>query len=231
MDPEQLVAQLAELRTQNQQSHQALQQMQQEQAQQQGIVQALTDLPQSLAQTVGAVVAAATDPARANPTLVDTKVLGKPSPLKNTEHEFVSWARLTENFVLIVHRCLRSRYKWSKMRTMPQRQSRWRRLSKHVKLPMRLNRRWRTLQSSSQQRQYKKRSKRNQGRHGRHLGGTSCSETSLMIGGDATEAVSYLWLASSYLQHEATIQERVKKYDLCLSITQMMQKNWSVMVC
>ena len=26
-----------------------------------------------------------------------------------------------------------------------------------------------------------------------------------------------LWLASSYLEHEATIQERVKKYHLCLS--------------
>ena len=53
MDPEQLVAQLAELRTQNQQLHQALQQVQQQQSQQQGLVQALSDLPQSLAQTVG----------------------------------------------------------------------------------------------------------------------------------------------------------------------------------
>ena len=74
MDPEHLVAQLAELRTQNQQLHQALQQMQQQQAQQQGLVQALTELPQSLAQTVGAAVVAATNPARANPTLVDTGV-------------------------------------------------------------------------------------------------------------------------------------------------------------
>ena len=29
---------------------------------------------------------------------------------------------------------------------------------------------------------------------------------------------SMLWLASSYLEHEATIQEAVKKYHLCLSI-------------
>ena len=81
-----------------QQLHQALQQMQQQQAQQQGLVQALTDLPESLAQKVSAAVAA-TNPARANPTLVDTRGLGKPPPLKNTESEFVSWARRTENFV------------------------------------------------------------------------------------------------------------------------------------
>ena len=43
------VAQLAELGTQNQQLHQALQQVQQQQSQQQGLVQALSDLPQSLA--------------------------------------------------------------------------------------------------------------------------------------------------------------------------------------
>ena len=104
MDPEQLVAQLTELRTQNQQLHQALQQMQQLQAQQQGLVQALTDLPQSLAQTVGAAVVAATNPARANPTLVDTRGLGKPPPLKNTESEFVSWARRTENLAVSLHR-------------------------------------------------------------------------------------------------------------------------------
>ena len=88
MDPEQLVAQLAELRTQNQQLHQALQQMQQKQAQQQGFVQALTELPQSLEQTVGAAVAAATIPARANPT-------GQQA--SDTESEFGSWARRTEN--------------------------------------------------------------------------------------------------------------------------------------
>ena len=102
MDPEQLVAQLAELRTQNQQLHQALQQVQQQQSQQQGLVQALSDLPQSLAQTVGAAVLAAASPARATPTL-DTKGLGKPPPLKNTESEFVSWARRTENFVVSIH--------------------------------------------------------------------------------------------------------------------------------
>ena len=88
MDPEQLVAQLAELRTQNQQLHQVLQQVQQQQNQHQlsqnqcqSLIQALSELPQSLAQT-------------------DTKGLGKPPPLKNTESEFVSWARLTENFVV-----------------------------------------------------------------------------------------------------------------------------------
>ena len=98
MDTEQLVAQLAELRTQNQQLKQALQQVQQQQSQQQSLVQALSDLPQSLAQTVGAAVFAAASPARANPTLVDTK-----GPLKSTESEFVSWARRTENFVVSVH--------------------------------------------------------------------------------------------------------------------------------
>ena len=79
MDPEQLVAQLTKLRTQNQQLHQALQQVQQQQSQQQGLIQALSDLPQALAQTVGAAVSAAATPARANPTLVDTKGFGKAS--------------------------------------------------------------------------------------------------------------------------------------------------------
>ena len=113
---------LAELRTQNQQLHQALQQVQQQQSQQQGLVQALSDLPQSLAQTVGSAVLAAVNPARTNPTLVDTKGLGKPPPLKNTESEFVSWARPTKNFVVSVHpgaRCLdvgreKNRQQWQK---------------------------------------------------------------------------------------------------------------------
>ena len=113
MDPEQLVAQLAELRTQNQQLHQASQQVQQQQSQQQGLVQALSDLPQSLAQTVGATVLAAARPARANPTLVDTKGLGKPPPLRNTESEFVSWARRTENFVVSVHPGARDVSTWA----------------------------------------------------------------------------------------------------------------------
>ena len=110
MEPEQFVAQLAELRTQNQQLHQALQQVrqqqsqqQQQQSQQQSLIQALSDLPQSLAQIVGSAVLAAANPARTNPTLVDTKGLGKPPPLKKTESEFVSWARRTENFVVSVH--------------------------------------------------------------------------------------------------------------------------------
>ena len=93
----------------NQQLDQALRQRQQQQAQQQGLLQTLTDLPQSLAQRGGAAVAAATNPARASPTLLDTKCLGKPPPLKNTEGEFLIWARRTENFVVSVHqseRCL-----------------------------------------------------------------------------------------------------------------------------
>ena len=90
-----------------------LQQVHQQQAQQQGLVQALTDLPQSLAQTVGAAVGAATKPARANPTLVDTKGLGKPPPLKNTESELVSWARRTKNFVVSVHPGARNVLTWS----------------------------------------------------------------------------------------------------------------------
>ena len=113
MDPEQLVAQLTELRTQNQQMHQASQQMQQLQAQQQGFVQVLTELPQSLAQTVGAAVVAATNPARANPTLVDTRGVGKPPPQKNTESDLVSLARCTENFVVSVHHGARDVLKWA----------------------------------------------------------------------------------------------------------------------
>ena len=46
---------------------------------------------------------AAASPARANPSLVDTKGLGKPPPLKNTESEFASWARRTENSVVSVY--------------------------------------------------------------------------------------------------------------------------------
>ena len=116
MDPEQFVAQLAELRTQNQQLHQALQQVQQQQSQQQqqqsqqqSLIQALSDLPQSLAQTV----LAAASPARTKPTVVDTKDLGKPPPLKNTESEFVSWARRTENFVVSVHPGARDVLTWA----------------------------------------------------------------------------------------------------------------------
>ena len=112
MDPEQFVAQLAESRTQNLQFHQALQQVQQQQSQQQSLIQALSDLPQSLAQTVGSVVLAAANPARTNPTLVDTKGLGKSPPLKNTENEFVSWTRRTENFVVSVHPGARDVLTW-----------------------------------------------------------------------------------------------------------------------
>ena len=46
---------------------------------------------------------ASANPARTNPTSVDTKGLGKLPPLKNTESEFVSLARRTKNFVVSVH--------------------------------------------------------------------------------------------------------------------------------
>ena len=120
MEPEQFVAQLAELRTQNQQLHQALQQVQQQQrqqqqqqSQQQSLIQALSDLPQSLAQRVGSAVLAAAHRARTNRTLVDTKSLGKPPPLKNTEREFASWARRTKNFVVSVHPGARDVLTWA----------------------------------------------------------------------------------------------------------------------
>ena len=52
---------------------------------------------------------------------------------------------------------------------------------------------------------------------------------------DATEVVSLLWLAPSYVEHKATGQEGVNKFHLCTpsvrntrSITQMMQTNWNV---
>ena len=62
---------------------------------------------------MGAAVAAATKPARANPTLVDTKGLGKPPPLKNTDSEFVSWARRTEHFIVSVHPGARDVLTWA----------------------------------------------------------------------------------------------------------------------
>ena len=62
---------------------------------------------------MGAAAVAATNPARANPTLVDTKGLGKLPPLKNTQNEFVSWARRTENFVVSVHPGARDVLTWA----------------------------------------------------------------------------------------------------------------------
>ena len=56
---------------------------------------------------------AAANPARTDPTLVDTKGLGKPPPLKNTESDFVSWARRTENFVVSVHPGARDVLTWA----------------------------------------------------------------------------------------------------------------------
>ena len=55
----------------------------------------------------------AASPARTNPTLVDTKGLGKLPPLKNTESEFVSWARRTGNFVVSVHPGARDVLTWA----------------------------------------------------------------------------------------------------------------------
>ena len=95
MDPEQLVAQVAALRTQNQPLHQALQQVQQQQSQQQGLVQALSDLPQSLAQTVGAAVLAAASPARTNPTLVkstDSESVSLGTTYRELRRECVPWS-------------------------------------------------------------------------------------------------------------------------------------------
>ena len=63
---------------------------------------------------MGAAVTAATEPAsRAKATLVDTKGLGKPPPLKNTENDFVSWARRTENFVVSMHQGAREVLTWA----------------------------------------------------------------------------------------------------------------------
>ena len=45
-----------------------------------------------------------------------------------------------------------------------------------------------------------------------------CSETSLMIGGNETEVVSCFVTCILVQRHEATSQEAVKKYHLCLSI-------------
>ena len=56
---------------------------------------------------------AAASAARTNPTLVDTTGLGKPPPLKNTESEFVSWARRTENFVVSAHPGARDVLTWA----------------------------------------------------------------------------------------------------------------------
>ena len=102
MYPEQLVAQLTELRTQNQKLRQALQQMQQQQAQQQGLVQALRRQ-----------WARQWQPPRPNPTLVDTKGLGKPPPLKNTESELASSTRRAENVVASVHPGARDVLTWA----------------------------------------------------------------------------------------------------------------------
>ena len=44
---------------------------------------------------------------------MDTKGLGKPPPLKNTESEFVSWARRTENLVVSVHPGARDVLTWA----------------------------------------------------------------------------------------------------------------------
>ena len=116
MAEEQFRAELSELRTQNQQLQAALMSLQQQAAQQQGLVNALAELPQTLAAlpaTVGAAVAAASTASRGRPTLVDTKGLGKPPQLKNTEQDFVAWARRVENFVVSVHPGAREILTWA----------------------------------------------------------------------------------------------------------------------
>ena len=44
---------------------------------------------------------------------MDTKGFGKPPPLKNTESDFVSWARRTENVVVSVHLGARDVQTWA----------------------------------------------------------------------------------------------------------------------
>ena len=56
---------------------------------------------------------AAMNPAQANPSFVDTRGLGKPPPLTNTEIDFVSWARRTENFVASAHPGARDVLTWA----------------------------------------------------------------------------------------------------------------------
>ena len=96
MDPEQLVAQVAELRTQNQQFHPGVAAdatAASSTARPRPSLDRLATIPSG---DSGRGSGTVTNPARGNPTLVDTKGLGKPPPLKNTDSEFVSWARRTD---------------------------------------------------------------------------------------------------------------------------------------
>ncbi|CAK0892249.1 unnamed protein product, partial [Prorocentrum cordatum] len=110
-------AELAELRAQNQRLNQAMGAMQQQAAQQQDLVAALAGLPQALAALPGtvsaAVEAAASQRSRARGSLIDTKGLGRLLPLKNSEQEFVAWARRTENFVASVFPGAREVLAWA----------------------------------------------------------------------------------------------------------------------
>ena len=111
MDPEQFVAQLAELRT-DQQLHQALQQVQQQQKQQQ---------QQSQQESVCHSLLRKQWDRQCWPQQIQHEPIhswwmkgsGKSPPLKNTESEFVSWARRTENFVVSVHPGARDVLTWS----------------------------------------------------------------------------------------------------------------------
>ena len=109
-------AELAELRAQNTRMGQALAAVQQQAAQQQDLVAALNGLPAALASlpaTVASAVEAAAGQPRARGSLIDTKGLGRPLPLKNPEQEFVAWARRTENFVASVFPGAREVLAWA----------------------------------------------------------------------------------------------------------------------
>ena len=86
MDPEQFVAQLAELRTQNQQLHQELQQVQQQQSQQQQQSESATKSRQTcyspLRRQWGAAVLAAASPARNQSNLGGYERFGKASTVE-----------------------------------------------------------------------------------------------------------------------------------------------------
>ena len=113
MDPEQLVAHLAELRTQNQQFHPGVAAdatAASSTARPRPSLDRLATIPSG---DSGRGSGTVTNPARGNPTLVDTKGLGKPPPLKNTDSEFVSQARRTETFVVSVHPGARDVLTWA----------------------------------------------------------------------------------------------------------------------
>ena len=66
----------------------------------------------------------------------------------------------------------------------------------------------------------KRKPKRCQGRRGHHLGDKfrACQSGAKSEEESHNRGESRLWLASSYLEHEVSIQEGVKKFHLCLSV-------------